>query len=238
MRKRVRKKLELHEFCRNRNYILNFYYYKIVWKQIKKLTQQAITTGDIDLLINSVWMKDIIVKEYDLFCPYLGSIEESLLIRDWFINDYGYSLISSEGIKAIKKYSKKIVAVGSGTGFLEKIILENGCDIIATDNKSWKKWNIFYQDILDLDATEAIEKYSDRDLFMSWPSYSEPWAHQAIQKLKIGRYFFYVGESPGGCTADDNFYDYLDENFEIVELVSIPKWVGIRDMLGIFKKIK
>lgn len=51
-----------------------------------------------------------------------------------------------------------------------------------------------------------------------------------------GRSLVYVGEWRGGCTGDDAFHDYLDENFEIIEEVLSPRWGGINDTRMVFRR--
>lgn len=54
-----------------------------------------------------------------------------------------------------------------------------------------------------------------RSLLLCWPSYDESWGTEALRAYK-GTQLFYAGEGPGGCTADDEFFDLLAAGWDEV----------------------
>jgi len=50
-----------------------------------------------------------------------------------------------------------------------------------------------------------------------------------------GDTLIYIGEGEGGCTADDMFFDRLDE-WKHIETIDIPQWDGIYDRLSVYQR--
>ena len=167
--------------------------------------------------------------------------------RFGFIEDFGYYLPCMEVVNHIKNMDTKWVSVGCGRGYFEKILQLHGVDIIATDKVSVAD-NVYfrgglhrrtsYTEIEILSATDAIKKYNDRNVIFSWVSYDEPWGYDALKKIKRGRYVINVGEMYGGCTGDDNFNLYLDNNCQMIERLPHKPFFGIHDSVHLYKVMK
>jgi hypothetical protein len=80
-------------------------------------------------------------------------------------------------------------------------------------------------------AVSAVAAYPDRNVFVCWPSYDEGWAGEMAMVIKSGRRLVVIGESRGGCTANNRFFDILDSKFEEVGSIYIPQWDGLHDYL-------
>jgi hypothetical protein len=80
---------------------------------------------------------------------------------------------------------------------------------------------------------KAVLDYPDRDVLVVWPTYADPWAHEAIVEMRPGRTLYYVGEGGGGCCADDWFHDLLKCGFINGREVSLPQWYGLHDYLWV-----
>lgn len=92
-----------------------------------------------------------------------------------------------------------------------------------------------------VDCIDAIEKYKDTDIFIvSWP-YMDDTAHRALMKMREVNHdaiMIFIGEDSGGCTANDDFYDSIQEidNMKINSINCIyPRWNGINDRLFLVK---
>jgi hypothetical protein len=73
-------------------------------------------------------------------------------------------------------------------------------------------------------------------LLLCWPSYSKPWAEQALAAYR-GDLLIYIGEGEGGCCADDGLFDRLDREWSEVE--SSPHhltWWGIHDQMIVYRR--
>lgn len=142
----------------------------------------------------------------------------AMAFRDVFIMLQGFALISKNWIRELAKYlkDKKTLEIMSGTGCLAYALQEEGINIIATDNFSWRvnKWeqnDRYYCDIEDIDCVAAIEKYGKETdvIICSWP-YMDSNIWRCLIKMREVNpkcTMVYIGEGPGGCTADDAFFD-------------------------------
>lgn len=157
-------------------------------------------------------------------------------LRNFAIKRYGFAIPSIELIEEIKK-SKKVLEVGAGSGYLSKI-LEHYIDIKATDSytKKYRFMHGKYNNVQNMSAVKAINKYPDRDVLMSWPCYNSSWAYNAAKAMKSKKILYYIGEGYGGCTADDTFHKYLSKNFIEKNKIMMPNWDSIYDCLFVLQK--
>ena len=146
-------------------------------------------------------------------------------IRNSYIMNYGFSIITKELIDELKMFigDKKVLEVMGGNGYLSRCLHEAGVDIVCTDTNEWatskktnpmfKKWTNTWYPIEQLDAVGAVEKYNDRDVvIMSWPPYYEPTDVDVLKQcLWGGKILIYIGESEGGCTGTDQFFEIVDD---------------------------
>ena len=135
----------------------------------------------------------------------------------------------------------KAIEVMSGNGWLSYWLSKNGVEIIATtDNHSWNKQFDFKStpvQIEKLDCVEAVNKYSEANLvLMSWP-YMDPYAHKVINEMRKDQWLLYIGEGPGGCTADDAFFAYIQKHCQCFESeYGFKQFYGIHDYPSLIKK--
>ena len=155
-------------------------------------------------------------------------------LRSDFIKTIGFTLISNDWIKPLSQWigDRKCLEVMAGTGSLSFALQQQGIDIIATDDFSWEgssNWNDnnnYWTEIEHIDATKAVEKYGkDIDIIIiSWP-YMDDTAHrilQSMRKVNLNCIMIFIGEGMGGCTADDEFFEAIQEieNTEFEQVVS------------------
>lgn len=168
---------------------------------------------------------------------------ESHKRKELFRTGVSWHIPTKSLIELAKSFSP-LVSVGSGYAYTESLIVMNGGDVIATDispdvKNRWCTGGIYNLSVEKLSAVRAIKKYSARNVFMAWPPYDNPMAYNVVKNMKLGKVLIFVGESEGGCTGDENFFRYLRENFEEVEVeASIPSWIGIHDNVYVYKKNK
>lgn len=164
--------------------------------------------------------------------------------RDQFRKGISWHIPSQSLIDCLVEHSP-IVSVGSGLGFTEKKAIISGANIVMTDidpseHNLWCKpeSNEDYREIISLGAKEAVLKYPDRNVFMAWPPYDDEMGFEVVSAMKIGGILVYVGEDRGGCTGNDDFFDFLEKNFkELEHHVYIPSWSGIYDLVKVYQKI-
>lgn len=188
-------------------------------------------------------IKDIIIEgERDILSFYVGDWASRYEKRENFRTGTSWHIPNQDLVTELVKYGP-IVSVGSGFAYTESIAISQGADIICTDinptkKNGWCRNGEFHCKVEKISADKAVQKYKDRNVFMAWPPYDNPMAYHVASEMEVGKYLIYVGEGHGGCTGDDNFFEYLYSNFEEVESFKIPQWSGIRDYCDIYKKIK
>lgn len=188
-------------------------------------------------------------------------------MEDFLVDQHWKELISEQGWPSIESWKKRdmfrqsiswhvptqslvdllielcpIVSVGSGFAYTESLVKSRGGEIIATDlnpdqfNK-WCKEGNFYLEVEQIEAAEAVSKYRNRNVFMAWPPYDNPMASNVAHRMSRGNFLIFVGEGYGGCTGNDEFFNFLEKNFELIILeASIPSWHGIHDDIYVYKK--
>jgi len=198
------------------------------------------------ILLDKKWM-DVLNEDREL-----GRISGSNLDawtnlykkKDLFRKGISWHIPSQSLIDCLVEHSP-IVSVGSGLGFTEKKAINFGANIVMTDIAPSEK-NLWcepqsgedYQQVIALEAKEAILKYQDRNVFMAWPPYDNPMGFEVVSAMKVGSILVYVGEDRGGCTGNDDFFDFLEKNFKELDYdVCIPRWFGIYDEVKVYQKI-
>lgn len=159
-------------------------------------------------------------------------------VRNTFINKFGFCILTDEIAKTVATYGP-LIEIGAGSGYWAHEIRCAGGDIIATDpgtgsyagNGGWKNPWI---EIERIGGVEAVTKYPERNLLTVWPDYSGAWAYETLCAFK-GSTVLYAGENRG-CTADDDFHDFLEKHFEEIEVINVPQFNGIHDYLGIWRR--
>ncbi len=141
--------------------------------------------------------------------------------------------------KLVKYVAQKpTLEVMGGSGFFAGLVRDAKGDIISTDNHSafFNKSPYFEMEMLS--ANDAIKKYGkNRRLFMAWPMMHDDAikALRLFHKINPKGEFIYVGEGLGGCTADDDFFEYLEKHYDESDTrISIKRWDAINDFCSIY----
>lgn len=167
------------------------------------------------------------------------SLFDAGMFREVVIKTYGFSIPCVEAVQMIAALSP-LVEVGAGSGYWSKLLKAAGADIIATDlgkqSGYSKAWLEMAAHVEKMSASDAVLRWPERNVFVSWPSYDEAWAGEMAAKMQPGRMLVYIGESKHGCTADAGFFDLLRDGFEKVDSMAIPHWDGIHDYLEIYRR--
>ena len=151
--------------------------------------------------------------------------------------------------------STPIIEIMGGTGYWTYCLQKLGFgDVVCTDSLDSDGWNITeskqWTPIKKMIASDAVSKYSDRTVLVSWVPYTPPHeflraeaepdkdAITMLEQMNIDQKIILIGEGSGGCTASDEFFDILDKKFTNV---GYGKWVsaqGIHDCMDFFIKTK
>lgn len=158
------------------------------------------------------------------------------------IQTWGFAVPNSEAIHAIAHLGT-IVEMGAGTGYWAKLLSEEGAQVEAYDkappgegsrNTYRFKHSPRHFDVREGDESLLPSLKADV-LLLVWPCYDTPFAYRCLRRF-TGKYVAYVGEGPGGCTADDRFHERLRARWTSIVDVRIPNWDGIHDYLEVFQR--
>jgi len=160
--------------------------------------------------------------------------------RSKLCSQYSWAVPTDEAIKALVNASP-LVEIGAGTGYWASLIAAAGGEVLAFDRVVPGPENEYhagvqhkYHEIL-IGGPEDAAAYPEHTLFLCWPPYDKPMAHEALKHYTGSRLIF-VGESEGGCTADWKFFRELDDSWEEEDYVQIPTYQGIHDALWVYKR--
>jgi hypothetical protein len=173
-------------------------------------------------------------------------------LRSKMIEKIGFTLISNDWIIPLSKWigDKRCIEVMAGCGSLTYALKQQGVNIFATDDFSWKSggddgWNDtknYWTDIENIDAIDAIQKYGNNIdiVFMSWP-YMDDTAYRVLLELRKvykDAIIIYIGEGECGCTADDDFFneaEFISDKSFNDAVKNYKQWWGIYDQIDIVK---
>jgi hypothetical protein len=177
----------------------------------------------------------------------LSTIPSAFRDRDLIIRKQGFTLLSWDWIDLLADYleGKKCLEIMAGLGSLSYVLRQMGIYITPTDSFIWKETGGWFNEkdlwlnVEKIDSVEAIKKYGD-DLdyvICSWPPYEDNIAYKslvAMREVNKNLKMIYIGESTGGCTADDDFFASInileDDKIEAINNI-FPSWNWIHDHL-------
>jgi len=177
---------------------------------------------------------------------------------DFYTKNFGFALLTKKVLREISDVFEKynlisFVEIYAGTGYLSRLLNEKiGCvgtgytlDLNPVVNYGFDKNSAMISDNLNKNylAFKAFEDLSPSELnvdvlIASWIPYdcNQGQSFKKMQDL-LPKHFLLIGEGYGGCTADDEFFDWLDEVYEeeYVFKSYIP-FDGIYDDIILYKK--
>jgi hypothetical protein len=160
--------------------------------------------------------------------------------RTWCVRRYAFAIPTEAALETIARYAP-IVELGAGNGYWTFLLRRRGVDCVAYDLAPPDRMpnpNVFRPftwACVQQGDVDVLAGHGDRALFLCWPSYRDPFAARALNAYS-GTTLIYIGETRGGHTADDAFFDLLDGSWRIVEEVELPNWPGTRDALTVYSR--
>lgn len=171
-------------------------------------------------------------RQYPLYFDNGTIIDRGALARRW-----SWAIPSDEAIAKIVAFAPRIVEVGAGGGLWAKLLREAGADVIAYDAAPGDNEQVecLHTDVLQGTA-EVAAQHPDRALMLCWPPYDTDMAVEALAAYQGDR-LIYIGEGFGGCTANDAFFQRLDNEWHEEEWFSIPQYECINDYLALYTRV-
>lgn len=153
--------------------------------------------------------------------------------RDQFVQEYSWAIpdpLSLEFLRGCFPKGTRVVECGAGNGYWANQLDQLGFVIEAYDISP--RPNSHFQVIKGNAHASSLSKANV--LFLCWPPYNEPMAFEALSSFK-GDTLIYIGETEGGCTADEDFFNEL-ENWDRSASFPILSYEGIHDYIHIFER--
>ena len=171
--------------------------------------------------------KNDVIKTREL----IKAIENGEINQTEFRKYYSHAIPTSEVLGKIRNFIKeeKTLEICAGYGLWSYLLNKN---IISTDLYPSK--NNFIK-IHKLGAKEAIKKFNHCSILMViWP----PCDDTVFDSLCLfkGEKFIYIGEEREGCTGNDKMFDRLNEDWFMIERITIPNILNHRDYVFLYQR--
>jgi len=191
------------------------------------------------------------ISNYILFdCEWEGynysatKSQSTYEIKEEYVK-HSFCILTDEFVRALSEALNKlnvetVTELACGPGWLSWWLVKYKTNIVAAvDDKSWKNHNHYLPIVKKCDAIEFVKKHPNIDAYiLSWP-YMDNMAAKIWRAMKKGRILVYIGESTGGCTADEEFFD-LVEGHEMEDLWELEgghrSFWGVHDKPTIYRK--
>ncbi len=207
-------------------------------------------------LLDKLWSWDL-KKLPDANDPDYIEVRDNMMMRTWYIRRFGFALVSkqfSDSITQVFNENKigNFVELMAGTGFITKILLNQGFQgkaitLEIPDDKDHKgiHWGLkktpVYKQLVDSgdmilgDITEMEPMESDC-VVVSWIPQGAGYVVKDWCEKTSCEYLVVIGEGYGGCTADDDFHDYLENEFKVQKRIYIDSFACIHDDCILYKR--
>ena len=155
--------------------------------------------------------------------------------RMQFVEIFSWSIPNHDFLREIAKVAgrMKCLEVGSGKGLYLALLRLLGVDIDGIDIVVDKTFTpVTKVSVQEVSSYTSDQKYEL--LFLCWPDYQNPIAYESLSNFK-GNTLVYVGQQRG-CTANDEFFDLLDREWELISEHEVAEWKCIYDGGYIYKR--
>jgi hypothetical protein len=149
--------------------------------------------------------------------------------QQWFghrkelVEEYGWAIPNNDVLNYIANSFSRITEIGAGEGYWAKLLSERGTTVEAFDPASEQTWYDVKRKPLS-----SVERYVEGNpVLMVWPPANNNIAREVLERCPS--HVLYVGETRGGCTATDAFFDVFTDLYHPVQKIEIPSYVGVDD---------
>lgn len=162
--------------------------------------------------------------------------------RDALVAKYAWAIPNDNAIQVLAGMGP-IIEMGAGNGYWAKLIVEAGGTIEPYDKNPGEHHcastpQTVWHPVIEGGPESITARHENHVLLLVWPPYMGELAFDALTRfLEIGgKTVVFVGESQGGCTADDAFFKLLEARFDEVGDTDIPQWDGLHDYLTVYQR--
>lgn len=196
--------------------------------------------------ISDCWlMPDDLEDRLPLDAPARREIHRRSANRTLLRRTYSWAIPNQAALRALAALAP-LVELGAGGGYWAKLLRERGVDIVAYDR--WPPpaagrqggWARKLWSEVRPGTTDVLAEHRDRTLVLCWPSpghNEDCWAAELLRRHQVEQLVF-IGEAWGGCTGSNAFHQLLDQRFQLIQELKIPRFSGTNDQLWIYRDAK
>jgi|APHM01.1.fsa_nt_gi hypothetical protein len=144
--------------------------------------------------------------------------------RQELVTKYSWAVPTEDIIRYISSFEDTIYDLGAGSGYWARLCQEFDADVEPVDadppKQSWTQ-------IVETDARAYFDQIPEGVVLLVWPPYDGTLALNVAQQSPA--HILYVGERRVGCTASDEFFDVVQDEYGLVGHIEIPSYQGIHD---------
>ena len=157
-----------------------------------------------------------------------------------YVSTISFAVLDEGTVKFIARHllsngvASSVLEVMGGRGMLARCLRDEGVDVVVTDNfSSHKSQNkVTYVNVINRSAVSAVSTIPSNALLMCWPPMTKA-ADEALSRF-AGDFFVYIGEGRSGCTATNELFDRLENEWLFVAVHDNPAYSGIDDSVTVF----
>ena len=163
-----------------------------------------------------------------MHAPNISTI--SFAVLDKRTVDFIARFLLSNGV------ASSVLEVMGGRGMLARLLRDEGVDVVVTDNfSSHESQNkVTYVNVINRSAVSAVSTIPSNALLMCWPPMTKA-ADEALSRF-AGDFFVYIGEGRSGCTAPNELFDRLENEWLFVAVHNNPAYARINDGVALYVK--
>jgi len=143
--------------------------------------------------------------------------------RKHLVEEYSWAIPTKDVIQYCAQFDE-LLEIAAGNGYWASLVQEMGGDIQPTDKSPPEDT---YTEVEENSWQNLMPEIRERPVLMVWPPYDEGVAAGVARQSP--NHILYVGESRGGCTGEDEFFDIVEEQYGLVGKLDIPSYTGIHD---------
>ena len=175
-----------------------------------------------------------------LYASMVLADAEALEVRKKLVRQYAWATPTEAAMRTVLTYGP-VVEMGAGTGYWAWLMGKLGGDVAAYDKFAEGKvlgvnpWNSGKGPWTGVrhGTPSCLRDHPGRTLFLCWPPGESDMASRCL-KYWDGNVLAYAGDR--NVTAEEGFLARLADQFELLRLLPLPSWPGIRDRLEIWKR--
>lgn len=147
----------------------------------------------------------------------IGFADRWILVRQ-----FGYALVPGALADALAQLigQRSALEAGSGCGYLAAALRYRGVRLRVNDasrqDDNPYRFLVMHCEPDDVsDGADCIRKHNPDVLILSWPNHETDFAARCARALRPGGLLIYCGYARGGYTASADFFDILNDDFEL-----------------------